>query len=90
MLFIGPGPERQPASVAASAVGKATASVSAEQALSVPAGHVPGTQSSPAIHQKHVQTQMSLLDVHPPQKATGIVERQGSVLPENGEYEYRV
>ncbi|KAJ7345877.1 hypothetical protein JRQ81_001827 [Phrynocephalus forsythii] len=78
--------DRRPASVPASAVGKGTASVSPERALSVPAVHVPGAQSSPVIHQKlceHVQTQMSLLNVQPPQKPHGIAEAQVSVMPEN-------
>nr|XP_020656749.1 coiled-coil domain-containing protein 14 [Pogona vitticeps] len=87
---IGPVSDRKPVPVAASAVEKGTASVGTEQALLIRTAPVPGTHHSPVIHQKlceHVQTQMALLNVQPPQKANEKPEAQVSVMPENASYQ---
>ncbi|XP_015269559.1 PREDICTED: coiled-coil domain-containing protein 14 [Gekko japonicus] len=81
-----PVSNRKPASVTKTVVEKDRNLVSAEQPFVQPVP-APFTQCSPVTHQKlceHVQTQMSLLNIQPPQIATGIPEVPLCTIPENG------
>ncbi|XP_062972739.1 coiled-coil domain-containing protein 14 isoform X2 [Elgaria multicarinata webbii] len=84
-----PVSNRKPASVNATAVGKDPARINTNQ-TSVQPIHIPCSQHSPVMHQKlceHVQTQMSMLNIHPPQKSNGVPEVLLSTIPENAAYQ---
>nr|XP_056717132.1 coiled-coil domain-containing protein 14 [Euleptes europaea] len=81
-----PVSNRKPASVSKTDDEKDRTPVGTEQphVQTIP---VPFTQHSPVIHQKlceHVQTQMSLLNIQPPQKSIVIPEVPLHTIPENG------
>ncbi|XP_048342629.1 coiled-coil domain-containing protein 14 isoform X2 [Sphaerodactylus townsendi] len=80
-----PVSNRKPASAGKTAGEKERTPVGTEQPPAQTI-QVPSTQHSPVIHQKlcdHVQTQMSLLNIQPPQKSIGIPEVPLCTIPEN-------
>ncbi|XP_054827464.1 coiled-coil domain-containing protein 14 isoform X2 [Eublepharis macularius] len=81
-----PVSNRKPASVSTTAIGKDRTPESTEQPLVQPI-QASFTQHSPVTYQKlcdDVQTQVSLLNIQPPQKSTGIPEVPLRTIPENG------
>ncbi|KAL7991790.1 hypothetical protein Chor_016046, partial [Crotalus horridus] len=64
--------------------------LSTKQAFVVKSIHRPCTQHSPVMHQKlyeHAQSQMPLLNIHPPVKSSDIPDVPLSIIPEEAAYQ---